>query len=445
METATFPDPTTRPAAGWLRRWSGVALVPVALLAILTAIDAAFLALSDAPRHVLAAERLLALAGDAERVLSRLIEQDEVTWDPTNGSRMGTVLSHLRRAEGMPVLVLGSSQLITLRDDRRLDAHPRRVDKVLERLAPVPTTVYNLSVGAMTTAEKALVLDRALATERFADVLVALTPWDSLEVTVRRSLGEIPDRPARGPREDDLDAATPAGPARVNRAVERVLREKLAAHVGFFARRSAIRAWLTGLGGEPPAPGPPAPDPRDARPVEYRWTGEEQRRIEENTLGLVAHLALRSREHGFHGFVLVTPRRPDAEHPLYDREFEQRYLSLLEAACERQDLVFIDASDLLDDAHFGVYELGELRGRIDGFHFDARGHERLARRLAGALWGDSGALAAQRLRDWKDVRRPWPIAAEADRGAATRGRKPRQAQRRSRPASLARLRSHPRS
>jgi hypothetical protein len=251
-----------------VRRSTGLALVPVATLSLLGAIDAAFLTLSDAPLHVAASERLSALSTDSERVLRRLVEHDEVTWDPTNGTRMGTVLAHLRRGEGMPVLLLGSSQLITLRDDRRLDAHPKRVDRVLERLAPARATVYNLSVGAMTSAEKTLVLDRALAVERFADVLLCLTPWDSQQATVRPALRSIAARPERRPHREYLDAAVPAGPPRVNAAVERALRESLSRHIGFFARRSAIRAWLTGPAGAGADSRAGMRDARDAGAVE---------------------------------------------------------------------------------------------------------------------------------------------------------------------------------
>ncbi len=367
--------------------WAGAALVPLATLAILAVIDRAFLVLSDAPRHLAASERLSSLSGAAEGVLRGLVERDEVTWDPTNGTRMGAVLAHLRPGEGRPILMLGSSQLITLRDDRRLGAHAKRVDRELERLAPARTTVYNLSVGAMTAAEKALVLERALAVERFAEVLVCVTPWDSREESVRPELRAIDARPERRPRGEYLDADMAAGPPRVNRAVERALREALSSRVGFFARRSAIRAWLTGAASEDAPARAGMRDVRGARAVEYRWSREEERRIEANALDLVTRLGALSRAARFRGWIVVTPRRPDPRHPLYEPGFERRFESLLESACDQEGLGFLDASDLLGTAHFGVYELGELRGRIDGFHFDTAGHERLAHRIAQALWG----------------------------------------------------------
>ena len=366
-------------------RWLGAALVPLAVIGLLVALDKAFLAWSDAPYWIAAASRVTDLSENSDGALRDLVARDEVTWDPTNGARMGEVLAHLRHGEGERVLILGSSQLVTLRDDRRLVSYPRRVDKVLERMAPRPATVYNLAIGGMTARERAIVLDRALEVERFDDVVLCLTPWDLERPTVRSSLD------TRGRLEPARKEADPApGPPRVNAAIERTVRRALAAGTGFFSHRAAIRAWIAQTGGKGQVVAGSQAE-RAARAVLYRFDEEATGRIEGQGKELVSRLAERSRRHGFRGLVVITPRRPDPEHPLYDPEAERHFRAMLAAECRREGLGFLDASELLDASHYGLYEFGEMRGRIDGLHFDAQGHARLAEALAGALWGSGGA------------------------------------------------------
>jgi len=370
-------------------RVAGVAAIPVVVLALLYGVDVAFRALAEVELWIEGQSRLVELSEDSDRALQALVERDAVTWDPTNGSRMDRVLSLLRRGTGRRILLVGSSQLVTIRDDRRMAAYTKRVDQVLESVAPEATTVYNLAVGAMTAVEKGTVVERAAGIEAFDDVIVGVTLWDSLSRSVRPGIARLPERVERESRERFLAEALPAGPPRVNDAAAREMRAWLESHVGFFARRSAIQAWLSrGWRRTEPARSPPSAGP-SAPSIEYRYSPDELRTAERNVAELVAILGAAARRHGFRAWVVVTPHRPDDRRPLYSPVEHERFVAALREACASAGVSIIDASTVLDASHFGIYEFGDLRGRIDGFHFDADGHARLARTLAAALWDET--------------------------------------------------------
>lgn len=384
------------------RRIVTLLLIPLATGSVLLAVDAAFRASPDAALYRRAGDRLVRLSEDAPETLRTLIQRDEVTWDPTNGSELQTVLAHLQKGWGERVLLLGSSQLLTVRDDRTVGAYTRRVDKVLQRESVRPLTVYNLSMGGMTAPEKALVLERAADAARFDRVVLALTLWDSVSASRRASLSRL----ARGFQRDRVPLGAGddrTGPAAVNRVVARFVERGLEEHVSFFRDRSAIQAWISDRVGvfsaKPPARTAEAAEalahPSGATPMQYRYGEDELARAEANVDGLLSSAAAVRERQGFRVSVLLTPYRQDESLPAYDPSVYARFRASLHGSCDRLGFELIDASELLDPSHYGLNELGESRDRIDVLHFDARGHEILASTLARALGLDAPQIAAR--------------------------------------------------
>jgi hypothetical protein len=359
------------------------------LLALCFAIDRTFL---DDPTAggILAAERhLFRDAATSHQLLDQLIERDEVTWDPTNGVRIGRVLAHLKRTDGPKMLLVGSSQLLVVRDDRSHAGIARRVDKVLDDRLGGRATVYNLSLGGMTLAEKGWILEQAVRLVDFDYIVVGMTLWDSVSDEVRpwlaRPRDPLPDSP--GPASPTLD--WPA-PATINRSVTDRFNRTLEETVPFFRHRTAIQQWLKGEASRalrrddrPHPAGPddsPLPGERaGAEPVRYAYSEHEQAIILERAGAFLSSLRAIRSSSGAAIMVLLTPFRQDPDRPVYSPPlFYERFRDTVERACARDRFVFLDASSLLDRSHFGIYADGPDAGRIDVLHFDASGHGALA-------------------------------------------------------------------
>jgi len=394
--TSRTPSRALGLGCSW-RTLAVVALVPTVAAVALAAVDAAFRASPDAQRYVRAGDRLVHLSEDASEALRVLIASDQVTWDPTNGLELQTVLAHLKEGRGKRVLLLGSSQLITLRDDRSMGSFTRRVDAILERGAARPITVYNLSIGGMSAPEKALVLERAAGAVRFDDVVLALTLWDSVSEARRATIARLSTAPSRK-GEPFGGSDDRSGPAAVNRVVAGFVRHGLEASVGFFRDRSAIQAWIGDrvsavFFASRPARGAapiPAPDSTaNAAPMQYLYSEQDLTRAVENVHELLATAAAIRDRDGFRVTILLTPFRQDATLPAYDPQAYARFRASVRDTCGRRGFELVDASELLDPSHFGPYEFGETRGRIDVLHFDSRGHEILAAALVRAIGLDA--------------------------------------------------------
>jgi hypothetical protein len=381
---------------------AAVALIAVVAGVTLAAVGAVFHSSPDAQLYVRAGDHLVRLSDDAHEELRVLIDRDEVTWDPTNGTELTAVFTHLKKGRGDRVLLLGSSQLLVLRDDRSRRAFARRVDKVLERGAARPVTVYNLSLGGMSAPEKELVLARVAGAVHLDDVVVALTLWDSTSPTRRAGVNRL----YTSPRNEEPFGASDdrSGPAAVNRLVTAALERALEEHVSFFRERAAIQAWIGDRvgsvfsGARPPltTPAGAPPSPIDATPIQFVYSEEEIARAVANARGLLASTAALRDRYGFHVSILLTPFRQDARFPAYDPSAYARFRASVRESCERRGFDLVDSSELLDASHFGPSEFAETRGRIDVLHFDARGHEILAATLARAIGLDAPRLAANR-------------------------------------------------
>src|SRR5262249_45594225 len=143
MEALRSSDPRWRA----LRKTTLVALLAVVLCA---AYDRTFERDPYSRRLETSADKIFVNMENADEILTGMIDRDEVTWDPSNGVRIGKVLEHLKRSEKAKVLLVGSSQFLIVRDDRSLAGVAKRLDSRLEAILGGGFAVYNLSLGGMT-------------------------------------------------------------------------------------------------------------------------------------------------------------------------------------------------------------------------------------------------------------------------------------------------------
>ncbi|HET6278737.1 MAG TPA: hypothetical protein VFG08_08130 [Candidatus Polarisedimenticolia bacterium] len=372
-----------------------VAIAAPLLLGLCLAIDRTFLDDPDAA-GILAAERYLFRdVATAHDLLDRMIERDEVTWDPTNGVRIGRVLAHLKRSDGPKLLLIGSSQLLVVRDDRSPAGIARRVDKVLDDRLAGRATVYNLSLGGMTLAERQWVLEQAVRLVEFDYIVVGMTLWDSASDEVRPWLAR-PRDPLPGSPQTGRPAIARLAPAAINRAVTGRFSRALEETIPFFRHRTAIQRWLKGEAARAVsrddrtdmARDSPAPLPAErggAEPVHYSYSTEEQASILARVDAFISTLQTIRSSTGARIMVVLTPFRQDADRPVYSPPaLYERFRDTVESGCKRGGLVFLDASSLLGRRHFGTYRDGADAGKIDVLHFDAAGHGELAGAIEGS-------------------------------------------------------------
>ncbi|WP_160130091.1 SGNH/GDSL hydrolase family protein [Kordia antarctica] len=118
--------------------------------------------------------------------------------------------------------------------------------------------------------------------------------------------------------------------------------------------------------------------------VSYSYTTAEWVRIQQNMFLVVDQLAkLKTKEQNV---FLLTPFWHNNEKTAYPQRAQ--YKDLVEAVkkyCVQNNVAFVDASYILSKDNFGLYTNGEKKGKIDVLHFNAEGHEKLAKYIIKEL------------------------------------------------------------
>lgn len=368
------------------------AIALASLWALGAAANGLFVHFADVEYYVSRSERLLRLSRSADEALEQMIREGEVTWDPTNGEKMARVLGHLKETDHTKLLVVGSSQQIVVRDEPAEEGHEHVASRVLMRLSRIPIQTYNLSVGGMTAAEKSIVLERAAECADFRYVVVAVTLWDTFAGSVRPAIQSIPKASCRNRAESSGSLAAFLDPSHLNAEARQQALRVLENHAPFVRRRSAIQQWaedvvvgrarfrrVSEAGSETHAP--------DAEGVQFDYGVGDRDQILIANLDRLLDTCVRLKAQSPATFaVVLTPVRQDPKAPTYlPAEFTRRFAKHLRRRCMRDGLLFLDASAILDQSHFGRYRDGEHKGKVDPLHFGQAGHRRLAEFLAVGL------------------------------------------------------------
>lgn len=144
--------------------------------------------------YVNAYHRVHSLQFNADKLLNELTAKNELTFDPTNASKLVEVVANLKNPEvgKKPVLILGSSQLIVVNDDWTYHKHGKTAGEVIERSYP-EYELYNLSMAIMNYNEKEIVLRKLLQLVDFEKVLIFVTPLDLFNEDIRPEIERLKD------------------------------------------------------------------------------------------------------------------------------------------------------------------------------------------------------------------------------------------------------------
>lgn len=205
----------------------------------------------DNRNYILADRKITSLRESSSQILEELLKQDNVTFDPTNGVSIETVLENLKCSSPKKVLLLGSSQLVTLNDDWSSDNYLRRVDKILEtEYNDEEVMVYNLSMGGMTVPEKKIVLDKVQEVLKFDKIIVSIGPYDCRETNIRPGIERIEtiafdrkDRETCISREDSQSFGS-FSIDKANTSIEKSIKGRLSESEFFFDKKGAIKLWV---------------------------------------------------------------------------------------------------------------------------------------------------------------------------------------------------------
>lgn len=218
----------------------------LSFLALALLFSAGFYKDPDSRNYVLAEKKITNLRESSSFVLEDLLKQNEVTFDPTNGVSIETVLENLKCSPKRKILLLGSSQLVTLNDDWSADNYLRRVDKKLESSYEEEVVVYNLSMGGMTIAEKKIVLDKAQQVMDFDKIIVSIGPYDCREINVRPGIEQIENKLFGHIEKEDcapMEQSFNFDIEKLNSEIEGGVKKWLEKRLLFFENKGAIKMW----------------------------------------------------------------------------------------------------------------------------------------------------------------------------------------------------------
>ena len=121
---------------------------------------------------------------------------------------------------------------------------------------------------------------------------------------------------------------------------------------------------------------------KERQNVSYSYTITEWDLIKKNMFSIVDFLSIYKKE----GVLLMTPFWHNETKSAYTQNTQ--YSKLVEAVkdyCKEKNVFFIDASYILSKDNFGVYTKGSVRDKIDVLHFNAEGHDKLAKYIIKEL------------------------------------------------------------
>lgn len=366
-------------------------------VAMVVAAYGAFMHAADVNGYLQRAEHVRDVMRSADTSLGEMIRNNEVTWDPSNGTSATEALAHMKRTDKPRLLLVGSSDLLVVSDDWTGTRVPKRVDRAIKRLASHSIEVYNFAKTAMTVDEAELVLERATEIQDFDWVVSSLLLWNCQWRKVSHGIAALrTESPGAGPvSAPGTPWGTALSPAALNRRIGEWTESWGEACVPPFRRRLALQQWLFDVFTGQERQGASSAGPGGVKPdysVEYVYPtfsfsdAAKQDAARGAARDLIGYLAGLHARKGTRVALLLPPYRHDDRKPLYGPEgFYAEWAGFVRSTCQEQGVMLLDAGDLLEPRHFEVVDSGQGTIRVDSLHFDAAGHTRLAEFLIRSL------------------------------------------------------------
>ncbi len=223
----------------------------IAILVFLTAsffINRSFLKDPKAMSYLSMNEDINKLSKSSVVALDSLIKNNELTFDPSNGNEIDKVLLHLKKTDKKKILIIGSSQMIVISGTKDQLDNNKRFNSKLEYLTDEKYQTYNLSMGAMTIGEKLIVADKAISILNPEHVIIAMTPWDSVNETIRESILSINPKSysahtTTSPK-DDNSIENFNFPIPINDKLTLSVKDFTKNNLPLYGRRTILQQWL---------------------------------------------------------------------------------------------------------------------------------------------------------------------------------------------------------
>ena len=226
----------------------------VILFASIYGVNMMFHKAPNSEDYLTATNEITNLRKSSSEVVNTLISEDELTFDPTNGISIEKVFKNLKASSKRKILLLGSSQLVTVSGDKSFDtSYKRRTDRLLQELYNDEVIVYNLSLGGMTVAEKEIVLSKIQELYNFDAIVVSIGPYDCREDNIRQSIQDLKNKqfePRVATKENDseskVDLVTEFSIQNFNNSIEENISTLLEENSSFYKNKTAIKSWIAG-------------------------------------------------------------------------------------------------------------------------------------------------------------------------------------------------------
>ena len=324
------------------------------------------------------------------------------TVPPPNKTPLETLSLPLYEAETSPthrshlhprLLILGNSQIHYVRDreDSEVTGFPAQLARVLTE-QDCPVEIADLSAGGQQVVESLAILidacDRVrpehvvlglgLANMRGTTIpqqLVTSCDWERIRQT---TTGLSDERIDPELTKDLLQLYSPSVPVAdtheptIQERLDQQIAGWLTDHSAAIRHRSVMSQWVTQLPGDL------------EREVRMLWKKQVRKQSKARTydagpnyavsLASVQLMAAYCQERGIPFTVISMPFYPDCEPVVYVPADERQLDSDLQQLVDRDEIQWLDLSLALLPEHFGTFQ----DGSIDGLHFLAAGHARLA-------------------------------------------------------------------
>jgi len=221
----------------------------LALMVLVSIVESFFKRDNSSIEYIAESNKLNSLRTSSSIILENMIANNSVTYDPTNGIKIKQVIENLKQTNKSKILILGSSQYVTLNDDWSDDKYLRRVDKLLQDKFKGKVIVHNLSLGGMTISEKKIVLDKVLKLYEYDVIITSIGPYDSVKDDIRKTIKDIEAIEIRANEyrqlNENLDKESNSfSISKINKEIEKKMKNHVNDKVFFFKNKYAIKLWL---------------------------------------------------------------------------------------------------------------------------------------------------------------------------------------------------------
>lgn len=191
------------------------------------------------------------MATSSSALIDSLIIKNDLTFDPTSGKQLEKVLNNLKYTNKKKFILIGSSQLRTVKGEG-IKGYTKIVSRKLNSHLKETTQVYNLSLGGMKISEKLILAKKGVEILDPERLLISVTPWDCISDKIRPNVKAVENKNftyikrevEKNPLEKEITNTKEPFPLNFNTSVTNTLDDFVGDKLPVYTRRTAIQNWL---------------------------------------------------------------------------------------------------------------------------------------------------------------------------------------------------------